>query len=301
MPDSPLAISDSGSIIHIMKEIRPLTPEETRIILQKGTEPPFSGRYDRHFEPGIYACRQCGQPLYRSEDKFNAHCGWPAFDSEIPGMVRRLPDPDGRRTEIACAACGAHLGHVFTGEGMTLADRRHCVNSVSMMFEPLESGTLGRAVFAGGCFWGVEYYLRQVPGVLAVTSGYCGGRLEYPTYGEVCTGRTGHAEAVEVIYDKTLTDYETLAKLFLEIHDPTQLNRQGPDIGPQYRSAIFYLDEEQKRTAEKLLAVLRAGGCEAVTTVEPAGRFWNAEPYHQDYYRRKGALPYCHRRVKRFP
>jgi peptide methionine sulfoxide reductase msrA/msrB len=285
----------------IMKEREPLTPSESRVILGKGTEAPFSGEYDRHFEPGLYTCRQCGSPLYRSDDKFDAHCGWPAFDREIPGMVRRLPDPDGVRTEIVCAACSAHLGHVFDGEGLTPPDRRHCVNSVSMRFEPQDSDTVGRAIFAGGCFWGVEYYLRLVPGVLAVTSGYCGGSLKYPAYEEVCSGGTGHAEAVEVIYDKERTDYETLAKLFLEIHDPTHLNRQGPDIGTQYRSAIFHLDGEQKQIAEKLLVILRANGCNVVTALEPAGRFWNAEACHQDYYRRRGSLPYCHRRVRRFP
>ena len=284
----------------VMKDSRPLTPEEKRVIIDKGTEPPFTGKFDRHSEPGLYTCRQCGQPLYRADDKFDSHCGWPAFDSEIPGAVRRVPDPDGQRTEITCAACDAHLGHVFTGEHLTPSDSRHCVNSVAMDFEPLDSGILGRAIFAGGCFWGVEYYLRQEPGVLAVTSGYCGGTLRYPTYEEVCTGRTGHAEAVEVIYDKAQTDYATLTKLFLEIHDPTQLNRQGPDAGPQYRSVIFYLDDEQKRIAEVLLMILRRDGLDTVTALEPAGHFWNAEPYHQDYYRRKGTLPYCHRRVKRF-
>ncbi len=283
-----------------MKATKPLSPEEKRVILDKGTEPPFTGKYCRHCEKGIYVCRQCGGPLFRADDKFESGCGWPAFDSEIPGMVKRTPDPDGRRTEITCASCGAHLGHVFNGEQLTPADTRHCVNSVSMEFAGLDSAGIGRAIFAGGCFWGVEYYFKQQPGVLAVTSGYCGGTVDYPTYEDVCTGRTGHAEAVEIIYDKTLTDFETLAKLFLEIHDPTQLDRQGPDTGTQYRSAIFYLDDEQKSIAGNLLQQLRRMGYDVVTAVEPAGRFWNAEVYHQDYYRRKGTLPYCHQRTKRF-
>ncbi len=282
------------------REYRQLTPDEYRVIIEKGTERPFSGEYNEFFKPGVYCCRQCGVPLYRSDDKFASHCGWPSFDSEIPGMVMRSADPDGLRVEITCSVCGAHLGHVFTGEHLTESDTRHCVNSISMIFEPLGSGRIGRAIFAGGCFWGVEYYFKQQPGILTVTSGYSGGHLAHPTYEEVCSGETGHAEAVEIIYDKTLTDFETLCRLFLEIHDPTQLGRQGPDIGSQYRSAVFYLDDEQKNTAERLLHILQDKGCHTVTEVKPAGRFWNAENYHQDYYRRKGTLPYCHSRINRF-
>lgn len=278
----------------------PLTPEEKRVILDKGTEAPFSGAYDHQFAPGLYLCRQCGAPLYRSDDKFDSGCGWPAFDAALPGAVKRIPDADGRRVEIQCAHCGGHLGHVFTGEKITPRDTRHCVNSISMRFEPLSGGQLGRAVFAGGCFWGVEHLMRQAPGVLAVTSGYTGGKTAFPTYEQVCRGDTGHAEAVEVVFDPAKTSYETLAKLFLEIHDPTQLDRQGPDIGAQYRSAIFYADEEQRRVAASLLALLRDKGVKVATLLEPLGRFWPAEAYHQDYYGRKGTQPYCHARVKRF-
>lgn len=282
------------------QNMKPLTPEEKRVIVDKGTEAPFSGRYDKHREPGIYRCRQCGAPLYRSGDKFDSGCGWPSFDDAIPGAVFRTPDADGRRTEITCAECGGHLGHVFTGEGFTPKNTRHCVNSVSLVFEEEKPARKETAVFAGGCFWGVEYMLSKIDGVLRVEPGYIGGTKESPTYEEVCGHNTGHAEAVRVIFDPSKVSYETLAKRFFEIHDPTQVDRQGPDVGDQYRSGIFYTTPEQRRTAERLIAQLREKGYDVVTEVTPAGTFWPAEDYHRNYYRRKGMQPYCHRYTKRF-
>lgn len=281
-------------------QYRELTPEEERVILGKGTEPPFSGEYNDHFADGVYTCRRCGAMLYRSEHKFHSGCGWPAFDDEIPHAVRRVPDADGVRTEIVCANCDGHLGHVFTGERLTKKNLRHCVNSLSLLFVPAEEVRYGRAIFAGGCFWGVEYWLEKQPGVLSVTSGYTGGTKENPTYEEVCAHTTGHVEAVEVIYDPVRVSYEQLARLFFEIHDPTQADGQGPDIGPQYRSVIFYLDEEQKAVVEQLIALLREGGYDVVTQVLPASTFWPAEDYHQNYYEIKGLAPYCHRYERRF-
>jgi peptide methionine sulfoxide reductase msrA/msrB len=151
-----------------------------------------------------------------------------------------------------------------------------------------------RAIFASGCFWGTEYYFQRAPGVISTTVGYTGGHVENPTYKQVCSGRTGHAEAVEVVFDPSKTTYEALAKLFFETHDFTQLNRQGPDIGPQYRSGIFYLNDRQRETAEKLIEHLKDKRYDVQTEVVSAGRFWPAEDYHQDYYALNGSLPYCH-------
>ncbi len=280
-----------------------LTPEEQRVILHKGTERPFTGKYYDHKEKGTYTCKQCGAPLYRSEDKFDSGCGWPSFDDEIPGAVKRIPDADGIRTEIVCANCGGHLGHVFLGEGFTAKNTRHCVNSISMNFIPADEKAnvkTEKAYFAGGCFWGVEYFFQKEKGVLSTRVGYMGGHLKNPTYDDVCEGNTGHAETMEVVFDPAQTNYETLARLFFEIHDPTQVNRQGPDIGQQYRSEIFYVNEEQKQIAEKLIQILRDKGYKVATRVTKADTFWEAENYHQSYYQKNGHHPYCHGYVKRF-
>jgi peptide methionine sulfoxide reductase msrA/msrB len=277
---------------------RTLTPEEEAVIVHKGTERPFTGEYDDHFARGFYACRRCGAMLYRSESKFHSGCGWPAFDDEIAGAVKRVPDADGRRTEIVCANCDGHLGHVFTGERLTPLDTRHCVNSLSMLFIPADEVKHGRAIFAAGCFWGVEYLLQQQPGVIETTVGYTGGVSEKPTYEQVCTHTTGHAEAVEVLYDPVRVSFEQLAKLFFEMHDPTQVDRQGPDIGDQYRSEIFYTGDDQKAVAERLIAELAARGMSIATRVTPAGAFWPAEDYHQDFHLQKGSQPYCHARQR---
>jgi peptide methionine sulfoxide reductase msrA/msrB len=285
-------------------QYRKLTPAEERVIVHQGTEAPYTGKYDDFWQKGTYVCKRCGAPLYRSESKFDAGCGWPAFDDEIPGAVKRIPDPDGMRTEIICAHCGAHLGHVFTGEGFTPKNTRYCVNSISMEFIPdtpaTEPPKTDTAIFAGGCFWGVEYYMEKAKGVISVTDGYTGGWKDHPTYEEVCSGKTGHYEAVEVVFDPKKTSFEEVARLFFEIHDPTEWNHQGPDWGEQYRSAVFYRNEEQKKITEKLIAELKANGYQVVTEVKPAKTFWKAEAYHQDYYDRKGTTPYCHGFVKRF-
>lgn len=280
--------------------MKPLTAEEKRVILEKGTESPGSGKYNVFFEKGTYLCRQCGAALYRSSDKFDAGCGWPSFDDEIPGAVKRVPDADGRRTEIICSRCGGHLGHVFTGEGFTAKNTRHCVNSVSLAFQPENAPATEIAIFAGGCFWGVEHLLQQQKGVISVVSGYTGGSVAHPTYEQVSSKTTGHVEAVEVRFDPTVVSYEKLTQLFFEIHDPTQSDGQGPDKGPQYVSRIFYTSSAQKNTAEKLIQLLKGKGYAVQTQLLPATIFYPAEDYHQDYYEHKGTQPYCHSYVKRF-
>ena len=278
-----------------------LTPEEERVIINKGTERPFTGKYNNNKEKGTYICKRCNEPLYVSEDKFDSHCGWPSFDSEIPGAVRHFPDADGIRTEIICNNCGAHLGHIFMGEGYTEKNVRHCVNSISLTFIPEKKESIKeKAYFAGGCFWGMEYFFHKEPGVISTRVVYMGGHKKNPTYKEVCSGTTGHVETIEVVFDPSHTTFERLTRLFFEIHDPTQINRQGPDIGEQYRSAIFYVNDEQKQTAERLIKLLIDKGYKVATELAPADTFWEAEQYHQDYYKKNGQKPYCHIYTKRF-
>lgn len=274
----------------------PLSPQEEAVIVHKGTERPYTGKLLHNKAKGTYVCKRCGAKLYRSEDKFDSHCGWPAFDDEIKGAVKRIPDPDGYRTEIVCANCGAHLGHVFTGEHLTSKNVRYCVNSISMKFVPDEK----IAYFAGGCFWGVEYYMEKIPGVKSAVSGFMGGTKVKPGYYDVVRGGTGHLETVAVTYDPTKVSYETLAKTFFEIHDPTQEGRQGPDVGEQYQSAVFYTNAEEKAIVQKLIERLRKNGYNVKTKLLEAKPFYKAEGYHQDYYDRHGKLPYCHGYVKRF-
>lgn len=278
-----------------------LTPEFLHIIKHKGTEVPFSGEYDNSDQPGTYLCRQCGLALFRAEAQFNSGCGWPSFDHEIDHSVRYAPDADGQRTEILCARCDAHLGHVFYGEGFSAKNTRHCVNTLSLDF--VNSQTVldsEEAIFAAGCFWGVEYYLKKLPGVIKTEVGYIGGKKDNPSYEDVCSGKTGHYEALRVVFDKALLNYEQLTQYFFEIHDPSQSNGQGPDIGSQYLSAIFYYNEKQKNTALRLIQILNQHGYVVATKLLPVTIFWAAEGYHQDYYQKTGKNPYCHHYVKKF-
>ncbi|MDY0122626.1 bifunctional methionine sulfoxide reductase B/A protein [Sulfurimonas sp.] len=280
-----------------------LSEEEKNVLLHKGTERPFVGKYTNEKSRGIYTCKICDAPLFDSSAKFDSGTGWPSFDDAIEGAIKRIPDADGRRVEIVCANCGAHLGHVFEGEGFTAKNTRHCVNSISLNLvkkPDIKDKNLSYAYFAGGCFWGVEYYLQKLDGVKEVISGFMGGHVKNPSYYEVVRTDTGHLETVEVVYDSSVIPYEEIAKTFFEIHDPTQTNGQGPDIGEQYLSAVFVNNEDERKTVESLIEKLEANGYRVATKIVEKSEFYAADESHQDYYEKKGSKPYCHGYVKRF-
>lgn len=277
-----------------------LQPDVFEIIRHKKTESPYSGAYELIEAKGTYLCRACGVALFRSQSKFNAGCGWPSFDAGLINVIEK-PDSDGRRTEICCAACTAHLGHVFDGEGFTSTLRRFCVNSSSLDFvDDPDIVETEEAIVAGGCFWGIQYYFNQLKGVLKTEAGYTGGRLSQPSYYTVCTGNTGHFEAVRVLYNPAQLNFNALIRYFFEIHDPTQSNGQGLDRGPQYQSAVFYYTPQQKEVVEKIMRLLTSKGLTLVTHLLKVSTFWPAEISHQNYYEKNQQKPYCHVYTKRF-
>lgn len=273
-----------------------LSKLENKVIDHGGTEPAFSGEYVDCYHEGFYHCRRCDARLYSSQDKFNSHCGWPSFDDEITGAVKRKVDVDGHRIEICCQHCDAHLGHVFQGEGFTTKNVRHCVNSVSMVFRAQKENTLETAVFGGGCFWCLEAFFQRLKAVVSVTSGYAGGSYDDASYEKVSQGNTGHAEVIRVVFDCTLLSYEELLLMFFDAHDPTSLNRQGHDVGSQYRSVIFFLNEKQKNSAQRTMQLLidkQVYTDEIVTTLEKFQHFFPAEVEHKNYYQRNKNQQYC--------
>lgn len=282
-----------------------LSKEEADVILAKGTERAFCGNLVDNHEDGVYYCRLCGLPLFSSAHKFNSGTGWPSFFQPVDNDHLREHEDRSHgmvRTEIMCARCGAHLGHVFD-DGPKPTGQRHCLNSVSLTFikkgdavpaqsQPVKPET---AYFAGGCFWGVEDRFQQVPGVIDAVSGYMGGKTRNPTYEDVCKHTTGHAETVRVVFDPARVTYQKLLEYFFKFHDPTQLDRQGPDVGDNYRSAIFCADDKQLEQARAFIVAQQKAGrwsskkiVTQVETASKAGAFYEAEKYHQDYHARHG-------------
>jgi peptide methionine sulfoxide reductase msrA/msrB len=301
-----------------------LTPLQYEVTQNAGTEPSFHNEYWDNHEAGLYVDVVSGEPLFSSQDKFDSGTGWPSFTRPIDesAVVRVEDGTHGmQRVEARSKKAGSHLGHVFD-DGPAPTGERWCINSASLRFVPLaeleqqgyakeralfgaqagapkekDVSTRETAILAGGCFWGVEEILRKLPGVLDIEAGYTGGALKNPTYEDLHAGTSGHAEAVRVVFDPARLSYGQLLDTFFRLHDPTTKNRQGNDVGTQYRSAIFYSSEAQKKEAQAAVARAAASGRwknPITTEVSAAGEFWPAESYHQDYLQKHPGGYTCH-------
>lgn len=306
-----------------MKEDNPkLTAMQHYVTQESGTEPPFENEYCDFFEEGLYLDIVSKEVLFSSQHKFHSPCGWPAFSDSIePSNIVEVEDHSlhVKRIEVRSLKGNSHLGHVFS-DGPPPKGIRYCINSASLLFVPtkdLNKMGLGAyedhfkpikplsskndlATLGAGCFWGVESLLSNLNGVTSTVSGYCGGDVVNPTYEDICTGRSGHAEVVQIQFDHTIISYSEILAYFFRLHDPTTLNSQGADIGTQYRSVIFYHSEKQKTDALEMISKLNSSqkySSEITTDVTPIETFYTAEEYHQKYYEKKyqgGAGPICH-------
>ena len=272
-----------------------LTSEQFQIARLKGTERAGTGEFCERHEPGLYGCICCGTPLFDSRVKFESGTGWPSFTQPVKENAIKYEKDTSYgmvRVEVMCNTCDAHLGHVFP-DGPEPSGLRYCINSASMQLIN-EDKTEATAVIGGGCFWCTEAVFQRVEGVKHVESGYSGGTIKNPTYREIGTGKTGHAEVIKITYNPEVLDYADLLRIFFSTHDPTTLNRQGYDTGTQYRSVIFYQNEEEQKIAEAVIQEMADYfDGPIVTELSPLGAYYPAEDYHQNYYNNNGNQPYC--------
>jgi peptide methionine sulfoxide reductase msrA/msrB len=274
-----------------------LTPDQFRITRQHGTERPFSGEYCGVFELAIYACVCCGALLFDAREKFESGTGWPSFTQPIQANAIKYHEDTShgmQRVETLCNTCDAHLGHVFP-DGPAPSGLRYCMNSVALQkTDALPGEKIETATFGGGCFWCTEAIFESLKGVKSVVSGYSGGSLKNPTYKQICSGTTGHAEVVQIQFDPSLISFEDLASIHILSHDPTTLNRQGADEGTQYRSVIFFHSDAQKISSKKVIESLKKEFKNPIVTeVSAFTEFYPAENYHQDYFKNNPDQPYC--------
>jgi peptide methionine sulfoxide reductase msrA/msrB len=270
-----------------------LSEEEYRITRLKGTERAHSSEMCSLFEPGIYACVCCGTLLFDGQEKFESGTGWPSFTQPVKDNAVAYHSDTSfgmRRVEALCNTCQAHLGHVFP-DGPAPSGLRYCMNAVSL--KKVEA-VYEKAIFGGGCFWCTEAIFDQLKGVISVESGYSGGQNANPTYREVCSGLTGHAEVVLITYDPSVISYEDLLRIHLSTHNPTTTNQQGGDWGTQYRSVVFTNNAAQKELVKKVIEEMKDEFDKPIITeIADHQTFYKAEDHHQDYYSSNPEKAYC--------